>query len=454
MSLDQRIRTWLGSISDTFEPLAPLERKRPYEETQSTIQKRHRTDSPTGETSSLNLQVHQFGVKRQRSVLGDGLHSRTGSEGRVLGRVASMPSLVPRPHDFSPLPKTYTQADYFSLQLLPNDLPLSLRNFMNKVDEIVRGDGILPNSERSWIRDTSKVSYYQDWNWAREGPLSERYFHDDRNKLGATPHMGIVNKILYQAQFCQTSGASQADWNIEVTQRILEASLRPLSGPGCSQLVDFRSSTTATIIPEYNTDTLRPRQTDFSIYIDPACDTDPQVSRQVHTFRQSLPRSTFNHVDLPTLHARPIALSVETLQDNTMGFAGLRKGVSMLPHYKFLQALTLKKCEASETRRNWELQNDAGMHADPEVRTATPRLLDFLPGIVIQGHKWHLVIAVPQGDKMGFYERISFGSTTSSKGIYQIICVLQLLQHWAREIYWPWLRNLLMKWPRRPGVGQ
>jgi hypothetical protein len=59
--------------------------------------------------------------------------------------------------------------------------------------------------------------------------------------LGVTPSLGIVSKILYQAQFCYTSGASQTDWNIEVIQRILEASLRPLCGPRSSQPVDFRS---------------------------------------------------------------------------------------------------------------------------------------------------------------------------------------------------------------------
>jgi hypothetical protein len=59
--------------------------------------------------------------------------------------------------------------------------------------------------------------------------------------LGMTPSPNVVGRILYQAQFCHASGASQADWNIEVIQRILEASLRPVVGPASSQPIDFRS---------------------------------------------------------------------------------------------------------------------------------------------------------------------------------------------------------------------
>lgn len=236
MALDQRIHTWLGSISDTFEPLVPLEKKRPYDDAPSILQKRCRTDSPTHETSpNLDSQLRQLGAKRQRTLLDYGATSQAVPEERA----ASAPSFL---RSYSPdlLPKACTQADYFYLHLPPNSLPPSLQLFMNKVNEICRGDGILPNSDRKFIKDTRGCEDYKDWDWAR-GAQGERYFHADRELLGLTPSTGIVSKILYQAQFCHTSGASQTDWNIEVIQRILEASLRPFTGPGSSQPVDFRS---------------------------------------------------------------------------------------------------------------------------------------------------------------------------------------------------------------------
>ncbi|KAH7245608.1 hypothetical protein BKA59DRAFT_476007 [Fusarium tricinctum] len=446
MALDQRIHTWLGSISDTFEPLAPLEKKRPYDDAPSVLQKRCRTDSPTHETSSnLDSQLRQLGAKRQRTLLDYGVTPQAVLEERA----ASAPSF-PRPHSPDPSPNARTQIDYFSLHLPPNSLPPSLQLFMNKVNEICRGDGILLNSDRKFIKDTRGTEEYKDWDWAR-GPQGERYFHADRELLGMTPSPNVVGRILYQAQFCHASGASQADWNIEVIQRILEASLRPVVGPASSQPIDFRSSTTATVIPEYNTDSLHPRQTEFSIYIEPACDPDSRISRQVHNFCQSLPCGTFNHLNLPTLRARPIAFSIETLQDNTVGYPGLRKGASMLPHWKFLDDLLASRDQAYQARRKWEWENDPASHANSEALARIVGFPEFLPGIVIQGHKWHLVIAIPKGGKMAFCEKISFGNTASSKGIYQIICVLQLLKHWVREFYWPWLRRLLLHWPRPPG---
>jgi hypothetical protein len=124
----------------------------------------------------------------------------------------------------------------------------------------------------------------------------------------------------------------------------------------------------------------------------------------------------------------------------------------MLPHWKFLDDLLARRHKAYQARHKWEWENNAECHATSEVLTTAPGLPEFLPGIVIQGHKWHLVIAIPRDGKMAFYEKISFGNTASSKGIYQIICVLQLLKHWVREFYWPWLRRLLLNWPLPPGA--
>ncbi|KAM0255893.1 hypothetical protein ACHAPA_012350 [Fusarium lateritium] len=446
MALDQRIHTWLGSISDTFEPLAPLEKKRPYNDTPSVLQKRYRTDSPTHETSSnLDSQLRQLGAKRQRTLLDYGVTSQAVPEERA----ASAPSFL-RSYSSDLVPKTCTQVDYFSVQLPPSSLPPSVQLFMNKINEICRGDGIVPTSDRKFIRGMTKSEEYKDWDWAR-GPQGERYFHADRDLLGVTPSIAIVSKILYQAQFCHTSGASQADWNIEVIQRILEASLRPVGGPGSSQPIDFRSSTTATVIPEYNTDSLHPRQTEFSIYVEPAYDPDSRIFHQVQNFCKILPCGTFNHIDLPTMRARPIAFSIEALHDDTAGYAELRKGASTLPHWKFLDDLLARRDDAYQARRKWEWESNAECHTSLEVTTA-PGLLDFLPGVVIQGHTWHLVMAIPRDGKMAFCEKVSFGNTASSKGIYQIICVLQLLKHWTREFYWPWLRRLLLNWPRPPGA--
>ncbi len=201
------------------------------------------------------------------------------------------------------------------------------------------------------------------------------------------------------------------------------------------------------------------KKVDFCIYIEPSCDKDhPHASQTIASLQDALPYGMFNHTNLNTLRDRPIALSIETKRtgegwDN----ARLQMGIWNAAHWEFLGLLLRMRREAADELSTLQGRipddtTEASRTELPNVSDAqTLQLPEYLPGIIIQGHDWHLVITTRHGDKTIFWQKMTFGTTSSSKGIYQIICVLQLLQLWAREEYWTWLRAVLSDWPRLHG---
>lgn len=76
--------------------------------------------------------------------------------------------------------------------------------------------------------------------------------------------------------------------------------------------------------------------------------------------------------------------------------------------------------------------------------------LEFLPGIIIQGHDW-MFIAATQGRILDGNERetiiwskILIGSTYEIQGICQIIAVLQRLATWSAQTHWPWFQRTVL----------
>jgi hypothetical protein len=67
----------------------------------------------------------------------------------------------------------------------------------------------------------------------------------------------------------------------------------------------------------------------------------------------------------------------------------------------------------------------------------------FIPGIIIQGHMWHLIITTPQDRKTMVWQSVCIGTTQSTKGIYQIVYILQLIREGVKSKYWPLIRNIV-----------
>ncbi|EGU79513.1 hypothetical protein FOPG_18385 [Fusarium oxysporum f. sp. conglutinans race 2 54008] len=321
--------------------------------------------------------------------------------------------------------------------------PASLKALLDQISLVSSGIGILSVSQRGILNQLDDETY-SDFDWTRHPVMSNMYFSDQRDKLGDTPLPDTIQMILHQASYCNSESCSEADWNVEVHHRVLEAALRPRWG---NQFIDFRLSTTASIIAEYHV-TSASKKVDFCMYINPKVDQGSEISQIIDDVRNILPEASFNHTNMSSLCDKPIAISIETKKTGEdWEKAKLQMEVWMAAHWQFLRNLIkLRQRAAKELSSIRQAEGD--LTSNPEK---TWQLPDFMPGIIVQGDDWHLIITTPEGEKTIFWQKKSLGNTSGSKEIYQLICNLQLLRQWALDRYWAWLRELLQEWPRHKG---
>ncbi|KAJ4136560.1 hypothetical protein NW768_004177 [Fusarium equiseti] len=328
-----------------------------------------------------------------------------------------------------------------------HDKPATLEVLLDKIDLVSSGIGILPTSHAPLLSNLDK-EIYNDFKWTQKPVFSKFLFSNDRDEIGHTPLPETIQWILHEAAFCDSRGCSEKDWNTEVHHRVLAAALRPLHGPRRDQLFDFRLSTSASVISEYHV-TSASKGADFCMYIDPKQDKSPEVAEIIGTIRQILPMGVFNHANLGPLSDNPIAVSIETKKTTGEGWenAKLQMEIWMASHWQFLRKLLEKRQCAAE--RLSTMRSRAG-----EMSFCSDKIWDlpeFIPGIIIQGHDWYLIITTEEGEKTVFWQKKTLGDTSSSRGIYQIIYNLQLLRQWAQEDYWKWLKDVLLEWPQSEG---
>jgi hypothetical protein len=167
--------------------------------------------------------------------------------------------------------------------------------------------------------------------------------------------------------------------------------------------------------------------------------------------RRDLPESVFNFTDATPLAHRPIAFSIETKKPSA-GFDGakLQLGIWQNAHWTFLRHLAQiagERCTAAEKTAavGPETVTSTGDESTAQKAFDLPT---FIPGIIIQGHFWHLIITTPQDRKIMVWQSIGIGNTQSTKGIYQIVCILHLLKQWVKVTYWPLVWEMVRAgWP-------
>ncbi|KAK5987432.1 hypothetical protein PT974_11559 [Cladobotryum mycophilum] len=314
--------------------------------------------------------------------------------------------------------------------------PSSLESLLDAIDDITEGKGIVPERMREQLMQEP----HEDFKWARR---SSHYYSAD---LEYSPSPDDVLEVLDAANECDSRHHAEVTWNAEVHQLVLGLAFR--QGRRCKfrHLVNFTNTTVASIMPEYGIPTTS-KKVDFCIYIDPENDDETWKSLEpsVVALQIALPENALNFTDFIPLDRRPIALSIETKKPSE-GFEGAKVQLSvwLLAQWTFLRCLA-KPPGSSGGEGEGDREEEHGAGSWTELLPA------FLPGIIIQGHDWHLIITTPEGEDMIFWGKVTIGSTSSSKGIYRIIRTLQVLREWAKESYWPYFQDLITKTAERLG---
>ncbi|KAM0742682.1 hypothetical protein ACQRIT_002859 [Beauveria bassiana] len=308
--------------------------------------------------------------------------------------------------------------------------PQTLRTLLLDIEAFSDGEGIVARDAQEAL---AKAAVADDrFAWALRAGAA--HVSDDKDLLCRTPPPSAVRKVMKAAFQCNRMGHPEANWNLEVHQRIFDMAFRPTEETDFENLVDFMGCTTASIMREYGTATLA-KKVDFCVYVEPG--NDPSISAAFQTaasfVRSVMPQKVLGFTDFAPLDDRFIALSIETKKPSeNFKAAELQLGVWDMARWAFLRRLAELRSGPPDTTG-----------ADANDDRPDVKLPEFLPGIIVQGHDWYLVITTMEEGKTVLWQKVTIGSTSTPRGVYQIVRTLQYLEKWAKDVHWPWLREMI-----------
>ncbi|KAM3503631.1 hypothetical protein MY11210_008650 [Beauveria gryllotalpidicola] len=276
--------------------------------------------------------------------------------------------------------------------------PLALQTLLDDIETFADGQGIVASDTEEAL---TKAANSDTWfRWAlRPGAL---HVSGDEGLAGRTPSPGAVRKVM------------------KVHQRILNMAFRPAEDSEIGNLIDFMGSSTASIIRDYGIPTLL-KKVDFCVYIEPKYDSSSTFEAGAAYARMAMPQEIVNFIDFAPLYDRFIALSIEIQKPSEdLEAAQLQLGVWDMAHWAFLRRLAGLRASVTGTTA-------ATGTAGATTSAVERRMPEFLPGIIVQGHNWFLVITTMERDKTVLWHNVAIGSTAKPRGIYQIIRTLQYL---------------------------
>ena len=228
---------------------------------------------------------------------------------------------------------------------------------------------------------------------------------------------------------------------MEVHHSMLTAACRPRGELGP---VDFFSCTTARISPMYLAAMERGKMVDFCLIMDPAkLPSDPAGTEEARERMANLlsPQHmgySINHTDYTPFALRPIILSIETKR----AAVEWDKSVLQMGTWQATQLRALSTLAKAVAR----LDSPEGISSDEEEATMERLPIDFVPGLIIQGHDWIFVATtVDDQGTITFRSKIFIGSTDTVLGIYTILAVLKHLVRWSHITYWPLFKKILLR---------
>ncbi|GKU09134.1 hypothetical protein FLAG1_10791 [Fusarium langsethiae] len=284
----------------------------------------------------------------------------------------------------------------FNTDSLRSDMcPPKLKALWEELDTISQCSGILPLT-------------LQD-RWKEAGARIPVYAFGSAMETTELPDFEWVRGLYQRAKDCRFNRESELSWNGDVHAPILEHIFRTdrFKSKG---LIDFRWAQSAQIIADFKPKDAPAKMVDFCVLYEP--ERGSAEEKAIEKTSSIRPGRSINHTDSSRdLCQRPIALSIETKRPYMEGDSAT------------LQIST------------WHSAQWRSLRYEPTTMT---RSIEFLPGIIVQGHEWRFVASVLDShNKSWLLEEVRLGGTDSEMGIYALVLTLQRLRRWMIEDYWP-----------------
>ncbi|KAM0200510.1 hypothetical protein ACHAPA_010710 [Fusarium lateritium] len=311
-------------------------------------------------------------------------------------------------------------------QLNIDTAPSVVAGLLDTIREIGSGIEILPYTQKSTILESAQVRSQNTrlWRFAfKEEGVSD-------SLPGRIPSPEEISLVCDLARHCHDTSHEEIAWNMEVHHRLLQSILRePSTSTGTP--INFTTCTTARPHRRFVPYSSTAKMVDFCLYLNP---TD---SLALQALGRRTPTLTVNHTDFAPLQLSPIVLSIETKRPGKeLDAAQLQMGVWHAAQWAFLRSvigLTSQPLTAEEEA----LRKDKANTALAE--------LGFIPGIIVQGHRWLFVFSTLEGDKTVLWTERQFGTTQSILDTYAVVAGIRELARWARDVYVPWFQRSVLE---------
>ncbi|KAH6974556.1 hypothetical protein BKA56DRAFT_734092 [Ilyonectria sp. MPI-CAGE-AT-0026] len=414
-TLDHSILNWLRKVSDTPRP-HPQPYPQPYQSNHPSSSSRKRRRLLTTEitventSSSHNVTPQKHKRPTQKRIQTADSKSDYSVLSASCSQSQSQRSHSQRSGSQSPRKLLDLLKDYdCGVEIRPmatlKQPSAALCGFREKMSLSSMGIGILPQASKGLIHA------YMAQDGASAETVPDFSFSEERHRIGHTPPLEAVLAVLEEALECESRYHGEAQWNVEVHSQILRMALRP---PGRPSLA---TCPTASVVREFLPTFCAPKKIDFCIYIDPANDetaSSAEMKSVVAATKSRRPGATVNHTNYVPLSDRPIALSIETKKPSEAWEAALLQlGVWEAAHWNSVEDLWRNQGQQRENQGEQQERQGKQKQQHDDI----PPFLDFIPGIVIQGYDWLLVLSLREGDKTILYSKINMGATNSLMGI-------------------------------------
>ncbi|KAF9773899.1 hypothetical protein IL306_008197 [Fusarium sp. DS 682] len=252
-------------------------------------------------------------------------------------------------------------------------------------------------------------------------PLFDYMFYDDEmgaeseglvRRAGAEELVRRASRIAERSSDCASMLSDEAAWNGLVHTPLLEMLVSDMRDAPEHKILDFmpwfaESASRVDYVFRFH-----PKR-DPTIFTENASLPSQQEPQQI----QPDTAPCFNWTSDRMLQQYSLGISIETKRHG----GDIAKGEQQLAIWHAAQ---------------WEfLLSRAGPSAVDE--------LGFLPGIVVQGHSWSLVITTWNQAITTVLPSVEFGSTDSTVGVLQVIAGLRKLRAWSMDTLWPWYKRNL-----------
>ncbi|KAL7782526.1 hypothetical protein V8C37DRAFT_413883 [Trichoderma ceciliae] len=386
----------------------------------STPQKRRRMESQDGSNEPDLNATPRPGARSIPSSAA----SFTGSEASSISRSSSAKAQMMK------LRLSDTGIETKSLN--EDSVPGVAKTLFIAIKNIERGLNILPATLRETIRNDQGLS--QD-DFEIEWKYSFKSANTPDNLPGRIPSIAQIETILTRATECENGRHEEASWNAMVHFPLLRLIFEDDLG---KQSDDFNAMICTTARPHRDFKPISSPAKMIDICVYAALDQHPELDTAIKAFSNTTPTKSINHTACYALQFRPVVISIETKQAGGGGWdrAQLQMGVWHAAQWTFLRWGVEQKLRTQRLAQ--DTPDDETFKA--ETLGALSKL-GFIPGIFVNGNRWHLVISTYDDGKTTLWAEWVFGATKSLMKIYAVIAGVRELTAWGRDTYLPWFKE-------------